>query len=139
LIVGEMSMKRSETLPFMKNVTSPQLRRWLPHRIRGGKHVINIREASTDESESDTWTSQGSMGPQGTQTASKHAMHQESTLGPIGQPPRGNTLRVIGLEDRLILGSAEPPLVPLILAFHVVSHDWSLGADRSGPRYPKTY
>jgi hypothetical protein len=58
------------------------MRRWLPHRILGGKHVTNPRQTSVDESESDTWTSQGSKGPPGTQTDSKMVMDLELTLGP---------------------------------------------------------
>jgi hypothetical protein len=40
-------------------------------QILGGRHVTNQSEA---ESESDTWTSQGSMGPPRTQTV-KEACH----------------------------------------------------------------
>jgi hypothetical protein len=102
------------------------MRRWLPHRILGGKHVTNPRQTSVDESESDTWTSQGSKGPPETQTDSKLAMHLELTLGPTYISVTGRMHSSNGGTR----GSAQRPLATLILAFHVVPSNWL----RSAPR-----
>jgi hypothetical protein len=89
--------------------------------ILGGKHIINPSEALIDKSESDTWTSHGSMSPPGTQTAKDvwHAQRMDKRAH-IPAIVRGSTTGRVAWEDRPILRSADPTLCPLILAFHVL-------------------
>jgi hypothetical protein len=108
----------------------------MPHHLSQGvaatsgamhaSHVTNPREASLDESEHDTWTSHGSMGPL------EHLNHLKSTYTPGTdlRPHRTATLRKhapsgatwgsadpwIGRTD-LGLGDPRPPhgAFPLVL------------------------
>jgi hypothetical protein len=95
-------------------------------QILGGNHVTDPREASVNESKSDTWTWHGSKGPPGTQTDSKLGMHLEPTMGPTHQSLGENTTRHVACRDQPILGSAEPTFGRIIPTFHVSLPDWFL-------------
>ena len=91
-------------------------------------HVTNPREALTDESESDTWTSQGSMGPPELQLIRKLGMHGGVTSGPTCQSPGESTGHHVARGLRPNHGLAEPTLIRLILALHMAAPDWSPAA-----------
>jgi hypothetical protein len=107
----------------------------MPHHLSQGvattsgamhaSHVTNPREANPDESERDTWTSHGSMGPP------ERLNYLKSTCTPgtdlrahMAATPRKHT-HSGATWGRSTLGSVEPTLGQLIPGLHVVLFHWS--------------
>jgi hypothetical protein len=124
VIVGKISIKRSDQLTFYVPCHINSAKEGLPPRIPcmqamspiQGKQNQRIRGRHGDI----TWIE----GPTGRQTASKPSGHRESTWGPTWQTPRESKGVVPQGVDRPHR-SVEPTLCWPILAFHMVTPGWS--------------